>query len=276
MEYQFIAADYLDEIVSSAAPRGNTTLASDFEITTSDVVEYELRSNAFKKHPAFEVGASGLMRPGSDSSEAFVSLMDVYVKIDDLSENVFDALEGQTEVIWDKDALALYDEYPGKINDYFVARVDTDRYNSFTNALSVATGGDPDKIETALFEPIEGLGSYDRLIDALRFCANLFVEQASADAFENAIRHVADKLVEASEAGGELNKPTRSSTLSTEADYASVPHGTVVAGPETLELYVKNVDIWHRLGLPSGQAFTLSSESMAGTPRAVLRRGLGE
>ena len=196
MEYQFIDADYLDEIVSYVSHCGNTTLAGDVEVTTSDVIEYELRSNAFKQHPASEVGAGGLARPGSDSPEAFISLMDVYEKIDDLSENPFGALEGQVEIIWNEDALKIYKAYPDEIEDYFSARVDSDRYNSSTNALSVATGGDPDKIETALFESIEGLGNYDRLIDALRFCASAFAEDRAAELFEVATRSIADELAD--------------------------------------------------------------------------------
>ena len=49
-----------------------------------------------------------------------------------------------------------------------------------------------------LREPIEGLGRYERLIDALRFCANVFAEQVAADTFEDAIRYIADRVTEAS------------------------------------------------------------------------------
>ena len=205
MAYQFIAADYLDEIVSNAAHRGNTTLAGDFEVTTSDTIEYELRSNAFTKYAASEVGSNGVTRPGDSDAESFIAMMDVYEKIDDLSENVFDALDGQIEVIWNEDALALYQAYPGDIDDYFSARVDTDRFSSFTDALAEATGCDPNKIDSVLFEPIEGLGRYERLIDALRFCANVFAEQVAADAFEDAIRYIADRVTEASEPASAQN-----------------------------------------------------------------------
>lgn len=200
MAYQFIAAAYLDDIVSNAAHRGNTTLAGDFEVTTSDTIEYELRSNAFAKYPASEVGSNRVTRPGGGDAEAFIAIMDVYEKIDDLSESVFEALDGQIEVIWDDDAVALYDAYPGDIDDYFSARVDSDRFNTFTDALNEVTGHDSSKIGDALREPIEGLGRYERLIDALRFCANVFVEQVAADTFEDAIRYIADRVNEASEA----------------------------------------------------------------------------
>lgn len=202
MTYQFIAADYLDEIVSNAAHRGNATLAGDFEVTTSDTIEYELRSNAFTKYAASEVGSNGVTRPDGSDAEAFIAIMDVYEKIDDLSENVFDAIDGQIEVIWDEDAVTLYREYPGDIDDYFSARVDTDRFSSFTDALAEATGCDPNKIDSALREPVEGLGRYERLIDALRFCANVFAEQVAADTFEDAIRYIADRVSEASESTG--------------------------------------------------------------------------
>lgn len=199
MDYLFIDADYLDEIVSYVSHCGNTTLAGDVEVTTSDVIEYELRSNAFKQHSASEVGANGLTRPGSDSPEAFILLMDVYEKIDDLSENPFDALEGQVEIIWNEDALKIYKAYPDEIEDYFSARVDSDRYDSISDALHDITGGDSSKIDSALYEPIEGLGGFDRLIVAIGFCVNVFAEQIAADTFESAIHYVADRLEELTE-----------------------------------------------------------------------------
>lgn len=70
--------------------------------------------------------------------------------------------------------------------------------------------------------------------------------------------------------------PTHPATLVTEADYENAPHGTVVSGSETLDLYVKNVDLWHRLVTPNGPTLTVSSVSMAGTPRTVLRKGWGK
>lgn len=75
---------------------------------------------------------------------------------------------------------------------------------------------------------------------------------------------------------GTPEQPAHPETLVTEADYENAPHGTVVSGSETLDLYVKNVDLWHRLVTPNGPTLTVSSVSMAGTPRTVLRKGWGK
>ena len=196
MKSKFIAADYLDEIVSNKSREGDEMIVDGFEVSTSDIIEHELRSEAFTRHSAVDAGVSALSNPSGDRSDAFVSVMDVYEKIDDLNENVGDVLDGQNEVIWDDDARSIYENYPAAINDYFEMRVANDRYPSIPDAIRSLARDDDGDDEAALFEQIDGLGNFDRLIDAIRFYASAFAEDRAAELFEVATRSIADELAD--------------------------------------------------------------------------------
>lgn len=193
---KFIAADYLDEIVSNKSREGDEMIVDGFEVSTSDIIEHELRSEAFTRRSAVEAGASVLLNPSGDRSDAFVYVLDVYEKIDDLNENPGDVLDGHIEVVWEYDVRSIYKDYPVEINDYFEARVANDRYPSLPDAIRSLTRSDDGDEGAVLFEQIDGLGNFDRLIDAIRFCANLFAEERATELFEAATRSSADELAD--------------------------------------------------------------------------------
>lgn len=196
MKSKFIAADYLDEIVSNKSREGDEMIVDGFEVSTSDIIEHELRSEAFTRRSAVEAGASVLLNPSGDRSDAFVYVLDVYEKIDDLNENPGDVLDGHIEVVWEYDVRSIYKDYPVEINDYFEARVANDRYPSLPDAIRSLTRSDDGDEGAVLFEQIDGLGNFDRLIDAIRFCANLFAEERATELFEAATRSSADELAD--------------------------------------------------------------------------------